>query len=292
MAGELHAPGIGCRCIVTPMLPSAAIEVLRPGLPRGRFRAVLFDFDGTLSLLREGWPAVMTELMLAELRRTENAEPADGLVAVVESIVVGMNGRPTVVQMQALAAEVARRGGRPADPVAYAREYQERLLRMIGSRYDDIRTDRAKPADWAVPGSHALLDRLRARGMILILASGTEVTHVRREADLLELTPYFDEALYAPAGDDPHFSKRAVIEQVLAEHGLRGEELLGFGDGVVETEEVRRVGGVAVAVASEEPPRWGIDPAKRERLIRAGADVVIADFECRDALLPWLFAED
>src|SRR5205807_8863934 len=92
------------------MFSASAIEVLRPDLPRGRFRAVLFDFDGTLSLLREGWPAVMTELMLAELRRTSTDEPANDLAALVENIVVSLNGRPTVVQMRALAEEIRPRG--------------------------------------------------------------------------------------------------------------------------------------------------------------------------------------
>jgi phosphoglycolate phosphatase len=277
----------------TPMVLDATIEVLRPDLPRGRFRAVLFDFDGTLSLLREGWPAVMTALMLDELRRTGTDETDEQLAAVVEGIVIGLNGRPTIVQMQHLAAEVARRGGRPVGPAEYARTYQERLLAMIRGRYDDLATVRAAPADWAVPGTHALLQALRSRGLTLVLASGTEVTHVRREADLLGLTPYFDEAVFfAPVGDDPHFSKRAVIERVLREHSLRGEELLGFGDGVIETEEVRRVGGVAVAVASQEPPARGVNAWKRDRLIRAGADVVIADYDCHDRLLRWLFAEE
>jgi phosphoglycolate phosphatase-like HAD superfamily hydrolase len=274
------------------MSPTDAIEILRPKLPRGRFRAVLFDFDGTLSLLREGWPAVMTALMREELRRTGTAELDDRLTAAVEDMVIGLNGRPTIVQMTRLAEEIAKRGGRPADPLTYARTYQERLLHMIQGRYDDMRSGRATPADWAVPGAHALLARLHERGLTLVLASGTEVTHVRREADLLGLTPYFDKALFAPVGDDPHFSKRLVIERVLRKHGLRGEELLGFGDGVVETEDVRRVCGVAVAVASEEPPRRGVNAWKRDRLIRAGADVVIADYDCHERLLRWLFAED
>jgi phosphoglycolate phosphatase-like HAD superfamily hydrolase len=231
----------------------------------------------------------MTELMTAELCRTGTAEGDDRLAAVVEEIVVGLNGRPTIVQMRRLAEEVARRGGRPDEPVAYAETYQDRLLRMIQGRYDDLRSGRATPAEWAVPGTHALLDGLKSRGLTLVLASGTEVTHVRREADLLGVASYFDEALYAPVGDDPHFSKRVVIEQVLREHNLRGDELLGFGDGVVETEEVRQVGGVAVAVASEEPPRRGVNAWKRDRLIRAGADVVIADYDCHERLLSWLF---
>jgi phosphoglycolate phosphatase-like HAD superfamily hydrolase len=230
--------------------------------------------------------------MLAELRRTGTAERDDELAATVEGIVIGLNGRPTIVQMQRLAEEVARRGGRPGDPADYARQYQDRLLQMIQGRYDDLRTGRATAADWAVPGAHALLERLRARGLTQVLASGTEVTHVRREADLLGLTLYFDETVFfAPTGDDPHFSKRRVIEHVLREYSLRGEELLGFGDGVIETEEVRRVGGVAVAVASEEPPRRGVNAWKRDRLIRAGADVVIPDYTGADRWLPWLLGE-
>src|SRR5437763_10203120 len=89
------------------MTTDAALEILRPDLPRGRFRAVLFDFDGTLSLLREGWPAVMTELMVEELRKTGARHWEEGrFAAIVEAIVVGLNGRPTIVQMQHLAAEV------------------------------------------------------------------------------------------------------------------------------------------------------------------------------------------
>ena len=57
------------------------IEILRPDLPRGRFRSVLFDFDGTLSLIREGWPQVMIPMMVEVLRETgttRNRRRADG----------------------------------------------------------------------------------------------------------------------------------------------------------------------------------------------------------------------
>ena len=56
------------------MYPGDEIEVLRPELPRGRFRSVLFDFDGTLSLIREGWPQVMIPMMVEVLRQTGTAE--------------------------------------------------------------------------------------------------------------------------------------------------------------------------------------------------------------------------
>jgi phosphoglycolate phosphatase-like HAD superfamily hydrolase len=271
------------------LLSDDAIEVLRPDLPHGRFRAVVFDFDGTLSLIREGWQGIMTPMIVEELRRTGANESDESLAATTEAIVVGLNGKPTVVQMARLAEEVARRGGSPKTALEYAGVYQNLLLAMIRGRYEDLSSGRATPADWAVPGVHGLLELLRSRGLTLIVASGTEITHVRREAGLLGLTPYFEKAIYAPVGDDPRFSKRAVIERLLEEYGLRGEELLGFGDGVVETAEMRRAGGVAVGVASHEPPQRGVNPLKREQLIRAGADVIIPDFEAHEQLLNWLF---
>jgi phosphoglycolate phosphatase-like HAD superfamily hydrolase len=267
------------------------IEVVRPRFSRGRFRAAVFDFDGTLSLLRDGWQSVMTGTMLAELRQIAPGESEARLAAIVEEIVIGLNGRPTIVQMQALAAEVARRGGRPAEPADYSAQYQEKLSRLIRGRYEDIASGRVSPSAWAVPGTHAWLSELRERGLILVLVSGTKASHVAREADILGLTDYFGEAVFSPAGNDPDFSKRLVIEQLLCDLGLHGEELIGFGDGVVETEDVRRVGGVAIGVAGEEPPRRGVNSAKRERLIRAGADVVIADYECHQDLLRWMDAE-
>jgi hypothetical protein len=82
-----------------------------------------------------------------------------------------------------------------------------------------------------------------------------------------------------------------VIERLLRDNGLRGEELLAFGDGFVEIEEVKRVGGVAVAVASDEVNRRGVDAWKRNRLMQAGADIVIPEYRRHERLLEFLFDE-
>ena len=39
-------------------------EILNPHVRRSSFRAALFDFDGTLSLIREGWPHLAPALSL------------------------------------------------------------------------------------------------------------------------------------------------------------------------------------------------------------------------------------
>jgi len=108
---------------------------------------------------------------------------------------------------------------------------------------------------------------------------------------LLGVTPYFGKHIYGALDDYQNFSKKMVIERILRDHGLQGEELLGFGDGFVEIEEIKRAGGVAVAVASDEVHRRGVNAWKRDRLIQAGADVVIPEYRRQERLLRWLFAE-
>jgi phosphoglycolate phosphatase-like HAD superfamily hydrolase len=267
------------------------IEILNPDLPRGRFRSALFDFDGTLSLIREGWPQVMIPMMVEVLRQTGTCETAADLTAVVEEFVMRLNGRQTVYQMIQLADEVRRRGGEPRDPVDYKREYHKRLMKRIGDRIETLQAGTATPEEWTVPGSHALLQSLRRRGLTLYLASGTDIQYVRREAELLGLTSYFGEHIYGALDDYQKFSKKMVIERILHDHSLAGEELLGFGDGFVEIEEIQRVGGVAVAVASDEVNRRGINAWKRNRLVRAGADIVIPEYRRHEQLLQFLFAE-
>jgi phosphoglycolate phosphatase-like HAD superfamily hydrolase len=269
--------------------PGDDIEVVHGDLPRGHFRSVLFDFDGTLSLIREGWPQVMIPMMVEVLRETGTSESVADLTAAVEEFVMRLNGRQTIYQMIQLVDEVRRRGGQPLPALDYKRRYHALLSERIRGRLEALTSGAAAPADWTVPGSHAFLETLKHRGLTLYLASGTDVAFVRREADLLGLTRFFGGHIYGALDDYQNFSKRHVIERILTDHGLRGEELLGFGDGFVEIEEIKRVGGVAVAVASDEVRRQGINTWKRNRLLRAGADVVIPDYRQHGRLVEVLW---
>jgi phosphoglycolate phosphatase len=265
------------------------IEIVRADLPRGRFRSVLFDFDGTLSLIREGWPDVMIPMMVAVLRQTGTKESDAELQAEAEEFVMRLNGRQTIYQMIQLAEEVRRRGGKSLDPLQYKHQYHQLLMQRIQGRLSALEAGTAKPEEWTVPGSHDLLANLQRRGLTLYLASGTDLKYVRHEAELLGLTSFFGDHIYGALDDYKSFSKKLVIEAIIQVHGLRGEELLGFGDGFVEIEEIKRAGGVAVAVASDEVNRRGINAWKRQRLIQAGADIVIPEFRCQERLLQYLF---
>src|SRR6516225_4639806 len=180
----------------TSMFLDDEIEILRPDMPRGRFRSVLFDFDGTLSLIREGWPQVMIPMMVQMLQETGTAESEPELFTAVEDFVMRLNGRQTIYQMIQLAEEVRRRGGHPLEPLAYKHRYHELLMQRIRGRLNDLESGNAKAEDWSVPGSHDLLENLCQRGLTLYLASGTDLKFVRHEAQLLGLAGFFGERIY------------------------------------------------------------------------------------------------
>jgi len=271
------------------MNPDNDLEIIHGDIPRGGFRSVLFDFDGTLSLIREGWPQVMIPMMVEVLRETGTGETEEQLVAAVEDFVMRLNGRQTIYQMIQLADEVRARGGRPLEPLAYKHRYHDLLMKRIQGRLRDLETGQARPEGWTVPGSHEFLQSLKDRGLNLFLASGTDLKYVRHEAELLGLTRFFGNQVYGALDDYQNFSKKMVIERIIGDHDLQGDQLLGFGDGFVEIEEIKRVGGVAVAVASDEVNRRGINQWKRQRLIQAGADLVIPDFRRHEELVHYLF---
>jgi phosphoglycolate phosphatase-like HAD superfamily hydrolase len=267
------------------------MEIVNSQLPRGCFRSVLFDFDGTLSLIREGWPQVMFPMMVAVLQETPTRESATELSGVVEDFVMQLNGKQTIYQMIHLAEEVRKRGGQPLDPLQYKHRYHDLLMARIRHRLEALASGAANADQWTVPGSRQLLTALQRRGLKLYLASGTDLQYVRKEVELLGLAPFFGEHIYGALDEYQNFSKKMIIGRILQENALEGAELVGFGDGFVEIEEIKRVGGVAVAVASDELRREGINEWKRQRLLRAGADLVIGDYQDTDRLVAYLFGE-
>lgn len=266
------------------------LEVINPQLTRGRIRHALFDFDGTLSLIREGWQDVMIPMMVEILLQTPEHEGEAQLHALVTDFVTRLTGKQTVYQMIQLAEEVARRGGQPEDPLVYKHRYLARLWERIKHRVADLKAGRADPDDLMVPGARPLLEAMQRRGVSCYLASGTDEPYVLDEAAALRISGYFA-SIHGARDDYKRFSKKLLIERIIREHDLSGPEFVAFGDGFVEIEDSKRVGGIAVGVASDEARRTGIDQWKRSRLIEAGADVIIPDFREHGALVVYLFDE-
>ena len=270
-------------------------ELVNPAVRRGPFRAVLFDFDGTLSLIREGWPHVMVGMMVEQLRAMGLIrEPEPALWVHLDRLVMNQNGAPTIRQMEVFADDVRRRSGTPADPRQYLADYLGRLMVSVTARWRALESGEERARDWVVPDAHAILSNLHNRGVSLHVASGTDYNHVAHEARLLDVAAFFSTGINAPKDNDPSFDKSAVIARILDELGIQGEELLGYGDGVVETREVKCAGGVAIGVASSEPGtgKGIVNAEKRARLIAAGADLIIPDYSQQHDLVAWLWGEE
>jgi len=113
--------------------PEWDIEVINH--PTRRFRYALFDFDGTLSLLREGWQGIMipyfTEVVAAV---TENPD-LQNITELVTEFVDMLTGKQTIFQCIRLDEEVQKRGGPAVDPYEYKAEYLRRLMARIKDRH-------------------------------------------------------------------------------------------------------------------------------------------------------------
>ena len=265
------------------------IENVRPGVSARDARVVLFDFDGTLSLIRSGWMNVMVPMMVEILADLKTGESEAQLRALVEDFVWRLTGKETIYQMITLAEAVAARGGQALEPLAYKKMYLDLLWRKIQNRVEGLRKGQADPEEFLVPGSRALLERLREKGLKMSLASGTDEIYMKEEARLLGVTQYFDGGVYGALDDYKSFSKAILIQRILSTTEFSGREFLVFGDGYVEIEEVKIVGGVAVGVASEEPACRRVDEWKRQRLIGVGADYIVPNYLCGDELFSSLF---
>lgn len=266
------------------------IETVRPDASASQASVVIFDFDGTLSLIRSGWMEVMIPLCVEQLALLDTGECREELRQTVEEFVWRLTGKETIYQMMALADAVAARGGTPCPPAVYKKMYLERLWLKIRDRIEALRSGRAKPEEYMVPGARALLETLRRQGMRMYLASGTDDANVKEEADLLDVARYFEGRIFGAQEDLKSFSKALLVQQILAKtSSVQADQLLVFGDGFVEIEEVKRKGGTAVGVATAEPDCADIDEWKRRRLIHAGADFIIPHYRDLDAILSVVF---
>jgi phosphoglycolate phosphatase-like HAD superfamily hydrolase len=158
---------------------------------------------------------------------------------------------------------------------------------------EGLRSGRIPPDQLLVWGSRTFLDLLVARGFTLYLASGTDEAFVKQEASLLGLDPYFGPRIYGALDNYRDFSKKMIIDRILAENAIAGDGLLAVGDGYVEIQNTKEVGGLAVAVASDEANNGSgrFDEWKRQRLLGVGADLVVPDFRDAPAWLPIVLGE-
>jgi phosphoglycolate phosphatase-like HAD superfamily hydrolase len=268
----------------------AWLRVSNPDVLRrlGRVRHALFDFDGTLSLLRQGWEAVMIPVMLEAI--CGDNPPAREIEQEVREYVDRSTGVLTIRQMQWLAEAVRRHGLAPVVRTAgaYKAVYLERLMVLVNERLRRLARGEAVPGDYMVAGAGAFVAGLARRGVRLYLASGTDQADVAREAEMLGLLDAFDGRVYGALDDNEDHAKERVIQRILDQDHLSGDELLVVGDGPVEIREGALRSALTLGVASDEVAGSGWNLHKAARLEQAGADLLISDYAFAADLIPCL----
>ncbi|MDX9916519.1 MAG: SIS domain-containing protein [Gudongella sp.] len=248
----------------------------------------IFDFDGTVSLVREGWQPIMYEYFTEELLKAPNAPKVEDAKKLVMDFVDTLTGKQTIFQCIHLAEEIEKFGGEPKDPLEYKAEYLRRLEIQIKSRKEAL--ERGEDTNkYLVPGVEELLKMLNDLGIECYLTSGTDEVDVINEAKLLKIDHYFKGIHGATDKNTTLCSQEEVLKDLIEKESLEGSDLLTFGDGFVEIELAKNTGSYAIAIASNEKDKDGsVDKWKRERLIRAGADCVIPDFSDNKRLMDFL----
>src|ERR1700733_11927445 len=116
------------------------IESIRPGASAARAKVALFDFDGTLSLVRSGWVDVMVPMMVEILLDLGTGESEQELTSLVQDFVWRLTGKETIYQMMEFAEQVSNRGGYAMEPLEYKRMYLDRLWTKISVRVEELRS--------------------------------------------------------------------------------------------------------------------------------------------------------
>jgi rfaE bifunctional protein kinase chain/domain len=274
-------------------LPGTEIEQVRD-IPRDlQIQHCIFDHDGTLSTLREGWEKIMEPMMVQAVLGPSYATADAGLFASItkdiRSYIDRTTGIQTLVQMKGLVDLVKHYGFVDASQIldehGYKRIFNEDLLDMIGKRMKKLESSELVSSDFQIKNAGLLLQELHRRGIKLYLASGTDEADVIAEAKAMGYSSLFEGRIFGAVGDIKVEAKKVVLERIIYENNLTGHQFATFGDGPVEMRETRKRGGFCIGVASDEVRGFGWNWEKRSRLIRAGADLVVSDFSQLPALL-------
>jgi bifunctional ADP-heptose synthase (sugar kinase/adenylyltransferase)/phosphoglycolate phosphatase-like HAD superfamily hydrolase len=293
----IYQPELACDRRKARYLEDTEIELCYELIPLGQIKHAVFDNDGTISTLRQGWEQIMAPVMIKAILGDKYQTVSETLYNRVKNHVLEYidksTGIQTILQMEALVEMVKELGLVPADKIldkfVYKEIYNDALMQLVNQRIEKLKRGELDVSDYTIKGGVAFLKALQNRGLKLYLASGTDHQDVVAESKVLGYAELFDGRIYGAIGDVTTCSKKMVIERIMTENRLEGPELAVFGDGPVELRECRKREGIAVGVASDEIRRHGLNIEKRTRLVKAGAHIIVPDFSGQEQILKVLF---
>jgi rfaE bifunctional protein kinase chain/domain len=278
-------------------LEKTEIEIINRMRIDLNIKYAIFDNDGTISTLREGWELIMTPVMvkaiLGEKYREADETIYNKVVTRVNELIDKTTGIQTLMQMKLLLGLIKEFGFIPEDHMldefGYKEIYNRELMVMVKQREEKLLHGELNIEDLTLKNAVPFLKRLYNNGIKLYLTSGTDEEDVKHEASVIGHDYLFEGRIYGAVGDINKEAKKIVLDRILDSIGeSEAGQIVTFGDGPVEIRETHKRGGITVGIASNELRRYGLNQAKRTRLIKAGADIIAPDFSQADRLLDLL----
>ena len=291
---HIYAPELAENIRKATYLPDSEIEIINPWKENLNIKYAIFDHDGTISTLREGWELIMAPVMIKAILGDKYRDAGVDTYAKVEERVKEYidktTGIQTLVQMKGLVDIVREFGFVPEkdilDEFGYKKIYNRDLLEMVRVRERKYANGELSLEDLTIKNAVPFLKKLYDAGVQLYLASGSDEEDVKEEARIMGYDTLFEGRIYGSVGDVAIEAKRIVLNRILEQIGKDAStQIITFGDGPVEIRETRKRGGLTVGMATNELRRYELNPSKRTRLIKAGADIVIPDFSQYTKLL-------
>lgn len=274
--------------------PDSEIEIITTWHKPPEIKHAIFDNDGTISTFRQGWEYIMAPMMVRAILGDRYDDAGETTLKKVRSAVDDLidktTGIQTLRQMLHLGELVREFGfvaeGDILDAHGYKEIYNEDLIAMVRRREAKLRRGEISTDDLSIKNAIPFLKVLYEKGIRLWLTSGTDTADVRHEAEVLGYAYLFEERIFGATGDIDAEAKKMVLDSILDSIGKDdAASIITFGDGPVEIRETHKRGGLTAGVASNELRRYGLNPSKRTRLIKAGADIIIPDFAQPEILL-------
>ncbi|HLN55282.1 MAG TPA: PfkB family carbohydrate kinase [Bacteroidales bacterium] len=273
------------------------IEIIRKWNKKPRILHAIFDHDGTISTMRQGWEQIMAPMMIKAVFGDKLNEADDREFRTVkkrvDEFIDRTTGIQTLVQMHGLIDIIREFGYVPAnrilDAPGYKKIYNDELLLMVREREYKFRRGELGIEDLTLKNAVKFLEIMHDARIKLYLASGTDVEDVLSEAKVLGYDHLFEGRIFGSVGDITKDAKKIVLDHILDIIGTQSSgSVVTFGDGPVEIRETKKRGGLTVGVASDEIRRFGLNLQKRERLVKAGSDIIIPDFSQHNAIVQLL----
>ncbi|MCJ7448860.1 MAG: PfkB family carbohydrate kinase [Bacteroidales bacterium] len=290
----IYSPEIADDIRQAKYLEKTEIEIINRWKNDLNIKYAIFDNDGTISTLREGWELVMAPVMvkaiLGEKYQETDETVYNKVVTRVNELIDKTTGIQTLMQMKLLLGLIKEFGFVPEDQMldefGYKEIFNRELMLMVKQREEKLVHGELTIEDLTLKYAVPFLKRLYNNRIKLYLTSGTDEEDVKHEASVIGHDYLFEGRIYGAVGDINKEAKKIVLDRILDSIGeSEAGQIVTFGDGPVEIRETRKRGGITVGIASNELRRYGLNQAKRTRLIKAGADIVAPDFSQADRLL-------